>query len=497
MVSHEVKINKLKAALHRAKNLEDTLKMAQGYNHIADFYKQLGLDSEALKNYHLAQELHVKKDTFFVYTTNNIASIHHDLKQYDHARHYLEQSIMVSENIQFSKGLAVANTLLGSVFEKQGDYKKALQYQEQSLKTFKILNDSTGLAVTYESIGSIYEDLGQFNVAYSYFKKAYNYERSYTSNLKINITNNLGDVNRKRKEYEKALSYTQQALELARKTKNSQQEESALKDLARTHADLGDFEAAYRYLSNQNIVKEQDLKHQNAELVSAMQVLYNVKESEAELALLGKQNQINKTRQYAILLFSTAMCLVFIVWLIYLKKRKKQEQKILKYKQKLLRADLDIKIAEEAALKREIDIKISALTNYSLSIAHKNKILSDVSRTLKNLKSRNGEFIKSKLEGLAKDIDLDLSNKDEWAELRSFFGQIHPDFFQNLKSKVLVELSSSELRLCMLLRLNLSSKEIASILHITPDSVRIARYRMRKKLPIDSKSDLQAYLLKL
>ena len=79
----------------------------------------------------------------------------------------------------------------------------------------------------------------------------------------------------------------------------------------------------------------------------------------------------------------------------------------------------------------------------------------------------------------------------------SYFGQIHPNFFSTLKQIVNDKLSSSEMRLCMLLRLNLSSKEIADILHITPDSVRIARYRLRKKLPLESKDDLQDYLLNL
>ncbi|WP_157811716.1 helix-turn-helix transcriptional regulator [Tenacibaculum sp. SZ-18] len=47
----------------------------------------------------------------------------------------------------------------------------------------------------------------------------------------------------------------------------------------------------------------------------------------------------------------------------------------------------------------------------------------------------------------------------------------------------------------MLLRLNLTSKEIAEILNVTPDSVRVARYRLRKKLPISPKEDLVNFML--
>lgn len=497
VIAHETKISSIKKALNHAEQLKDSVKMAQQYVRLANFYKQLDLDSEALKNYHIAQAFYIKKDSFYININNNIASIHHKLKKFDEAKQYLNESVRISTNISYQKGLATATALLGGVAEKQGHYNEALAYQYTSLDIFQSLNDSTGLAMTNENIGSIYEDLEQFDKAYNYFKKAYDFESSETSDLKINILNNLGDVNRKAGRFKKSLEYTQQALNLAKATQNIEQEESGLKDMARAHAEMGKYQEAYNYLSQQNALNDQAFKRRNADLVSAMGVLYRVKEKEAKLHLLNKENQINKTRQVAIIIASCAMFIVFIGWFIYMKKRKKQEQKILKYKQQILQADLEIKIAQEAALKREIEAKISALTNYSLNMAHKNKMLSNVSKTLTNLKSRNADFVKSKIESLAKDIDFDLARGNEWTELMGYFGKIHPNFFEHLKSEVNTELSASELRLCMLLRLNLSSKEIASILHITPDSVRIARYRLRKKLPIDAKADLQGYLLNL
>ncbi|KJD31697.1 hypothetical protein PK35_13125 [Tamlana nanhaiensis] len=492
------KINQLKQALILANKTSDTMLLAKNYIQLADFYKSLGLDSEAIKNYHTAQEFQLKNDSLFVYANNQIAAIHQNLKQFDEAKTYLNESVFLAEKINYKKGLATANAILGSVFEKLGDYNKALQYENNSLSIFKALKDSTGIALTNENIGSIYEDLEQYKLAQTFFEKANTFETDSLSDLKINILNNLGDVKRKQGFILEGLKFSEKALQLALKSGNISQEESALKDLARTYAELNDFETAYSYTTKQQQVSEQELKVHNANLVSAMQVLHNVKEAEAKVALLNQQNQVSKAKQTAIILVSLAVILVFLLWLIYLRKRKKQEQKLLKYKQKLLQADLDIKTAEEEALKREIDIKISALTNYSLKIAHKNKMLTDLSRTLTNLKSRNGEFVKSKLVDLSKAINSDLSNDNEWTELMDFFSQIHPNFFKNLKAQLQDEtLTSSEFRLCMLLRLNLTSKAIASILNITPDSVRIARYRMRKKLPIAQKDDLQAYLINL
>ncbi|MCR8666963.1 tetratricopeptide repeat protein [Aestuariibaculum sp. M13] len=490
----DVKFTNFKSQLKDARFKEDSLVIATIYTKLGDFYLNLGLDSEAVKEYHLAQDYDNNKDTLFVWLNARLAEIHLGFKQFDEAKSFLKESLEVSNYLDYKKGLAKANALLGSVSEKEQRYDDALKYQNRSLELYQTLKDSTGLAITNENIGSIYEDLEQYDVAYRYFLKAFDYAKNSTSDIRNNILNNLGDANRKSGIYDKALFYTEQALSLALQTKNGSQEESALKDMARTYAEMGDFEKAYQNLSNQTITNEQELKRHNAELVSSLQILHEVKERENQLELLSKQNEIIKQRQLVVVLLAVALTVLFFVILVYFKKKKKQEKTILQFKQQLLKADLEKKTSEEKALKREIDIQVSALTNYSLNLAQKNKMLADVSRTLINIKDRNSEFIKSKLESLAKDIDFELSQQNEWSELLGFFGQIHPGFFDKLKAEAIEELSTSDLRLCMLIRLNLSSKDMASILHITPDSVRIARYRMRKKLPLQPKEKLDVFL---
>ncbi len=493
----DLKLRELKNQLKLAEANSDSMLTAQSYINFGDFFNNLKLHSEAIKNYQNYLDIYKTKDSSFVYVQNQLAIINLELKKYEEAIKISLKALEVSEQIKYPKGKATANAILGSVAEKQGNYEKALEYQYISLSIFQISHDSTGLAGINDNIGSIYEDLEQFDFAHQYFKKAQTLAIHSNTNLQINILNNLGDVNRKTGNYDTALYYTEQAFKLAQETDNINQIESALKDFARTYAALGIYDKAYAYLNRQSVVIEEELKRTNFEMVSAMQVLYEVKEKEAEVEILYKQNQINQVRQYIILIVSGVVILSLIAGFLYWKRRRKHEKQILEYRQQLLQADFDKKIVEEAALKREIDIKVSSLTNYSLNIAHKNKRLFDVSRTLLKLKGRNGELVNIKLQQLVEEIESELNNNNEWSELMGYFGQIHPDFFKSIKELASEKLSSSETRLCMLLRLNLSSKEIANILHITSDSVRIARYRLRKKLPLDSKIDLQAYLLNL
>lgn len=59
------------------------------------------------------------------------------------------------------------------------------------------------------------------------------------------------------------------------------------------------------------------------------------------------------------------------------------------------------------------------------------------------------------------------------------------------------DLTPYDLKLCSLLQRNLSSKEIAETMNITPGSVNTARYRLRKKLALRKEADLVIYLSKL
>ena len=75
----------------------------------------------------------------------------------------------------------------------------------------------------------------------------------------------------------------------------------------------------------------------------------------------------------------------------------------------------------------------------------------------------------------------------------SNFEKLYPNFSQSLQ-KFVPGITQNEIKLCALLRLNLSAKEISRLLNITPESVNKSRYRLRKKIGLDSKQDLFVFL---
>ena len=87
-------------------------------------------------------------------------------------------------------------------------------------------------------------------------------------------------------------------------------------------------------------------------------------------------------------------------------------------------------------------------------------------------------------------------NDDEWNQFAIYFDQVHNNFISTLKARF-PGLSSTDLKLCAYLRLNLSSKEIAHLLNISLKGVEISRYRVRKKFGILPEINLYDFLIEV
>jgi AraC family transcriptional regulator, chitin signaling transcriptional activator len=82
------------------------------------------------------------------------------------------------------------------------------------------------------------------------------------------------------------------------------------------------------------------------------------------------------------------------------------------------------------------------------------------------------------------------------AEFEQIFLQMHHGFYEKLL-EISPQLSRSELQLCALLRMNLPSKEIASLLFLSLSTIDQKRHQIRKKLGLESNQSLNNFLINL
>ena len=138
---------------------------------------------------------------------------------------------------------------------------------------------------------------------------------------------------------------------------------------------------------------------------------------------------------------------------------------------------------------------------------HLNRAKLRLKRKYDNFKELEKKYSERKITNLEEDIKkLQIDLKKDLQQLRqsnlktpnllpffSNFEKVYPTFGQSLQ-KIIPDITANELKLCAFLRLNLSSKEISLLLNITSESVNKARYRLRKKMELNSKEDLFIFL---
>lgn len=119
-----------------------------------------------------------------------------------------------------------------------------------------------------------------------------------------------------------------------------------------------------------------------------------------------------------------------------------------------------------------------------------------ISRRKETQLEKNNLKLKSDLKLSLREM---VKNNQQDLEALTFFSdfeKVYPNFTSTLQ-KVIPNITSNELKLCALLRMNLSAKEVSEILNITPESVNKARYRLRKKIGLQAKDDLNLFILNI
>lgn len=173
-----------------------------------------------------------------------------------------------------------------------------------------------------------------------------------------------------------------------------------------------------------------------------------------------------------------------------------------KQQTEILRLEKDKQEKELIELKNqqlllEVEHQGKELASSTMHIVQKSEKLLSIKEKLKHIsQTTNDSKIKPEISELIKNIDKDTLIDKDWEKFELYFNNIHTSFTQSLKEKF-PNLSANDIKMCAYLRMNLSTKEIASILNISARGVEISRYRLRKKMDLENATNLTDFLLRL
>ncbi len=195
---------------------------------------------------------------------------------------------------------------------------------------------------------------------------------------------------------------------------------------------------------------------------------------------------------YAYLFYG--LFVIGIVFLIYravlVRTRKKEEE---------IRLNEERKRQEEMeryqlnCLQEELGNKNSKLMSITMLGVQNNTFLKKIKDAVQEIDTSQSPATKQQVQRLVKDIERQLNDQSGWDNFAEHFNNTCNGFFDRLTEKH-PKLTNSDLRLCAYIRLNLSTKEIASLMNVSSSSVEMAKYRLRKKLELDESVALPYYL---
>lgn len=166
------------------------------------------------------------------------------------------------------------------------------------------------------------------------------------------------------------------------------------------------------------------------------------------------------------------------------------------HQKRLMKAEQEILKLRNERLSEEVKEKNAQLSAALLQTAHKNTSLDKLKKQLLDIgRDKTADATQKKeIRQLVRKIDSELSSEDYWEQFQLNFDQVHQQFSQLLHLRH-PELTPNEIRLCCLLRINMTNREIAAIQNTSLSAVEKSKYRLKKKLRLDKEADLSAYVL--
>lgn len=485
------------------------------------------LSIEALE---LAKLLNYKQGIAFA---NRVIGVAHWVRgNPDLSFRYLLDAEKVYRSIGDSLGLANSMLNLGMVYADRQNHSTSLEKYKESLSLFQSLGKSSRIATTYTKTAEVLIAQEDYNQAYKYLTEALAIHQKEGFLYGISeVDSKLGKLSIARGEYREAISYLLLSVEAGKQRNDHVGAADAYHDIAQCHYLLGELKQAERYLLQSEelaekfslkkvqrdvyytakeiaverglyeravgyydkymLVKDSLFNEEKSNMIASMESQRTYDEQERELAMAQQNLDLLLAERQRDRLMVLALIMALLAFGAF-------GWGMLQRKNRLLvQRDVDLKKAQTLSeeLHTLVADKDRELTSYTLNFVQKNELINNLKDSLNKLKKALQGQHRSQLDALSRQLNEAFKIDEDWEDFRRHFESVHPDLILRL-NKAFPSLTKNEFRLIALLRLNLSSKEISAVLGISPDSVKTARYRLRKKLGLQNQEELFDFLLR-
>ncbi|MEP1032438.1 transcriptional regulator [Ekhidna sp.] len=476
-------------ALQKAIEWDSDLGIARA-NHV------LGVSHWARDNYTVAIEYYLNALKYYDLLNNqrgmaiinmNIGIIYDDLDQTERGKTYYFASEKIIRSLGDSSNLAKVLNNLAVAYRRTHKRDSAFYYYKEVMALRKAMYDSVGIARTYNNIALLFLEKGSDTeredavIAQDNLSSALAYLEEGTDNrLYATINANMGRTLIFLGQLVKAKVHLDVALKLAQKHDFKVIEQWVYQYSVELYKRRNDYKTALEYSSKEVAIDKELRNAEINEQIEELNIKYETAKRERLLAELEKQKAIDEGIKNMLIIGVAAVILIAIL-LIFYSYQKRKKDKVISQLQFQKMSD-------------EINVKNKEIASYTMSFLQKNQLMEELKAQINELKKNSDISTNKELTRINRIVDNTFRSDEEWKTFQITFDQMHDGFFQDLK-RAYPDISNAELKLCALLRLNMNLKESAKILGIAADSVKTARYRLRKKLGLKTEDNLIDFLI--
>ncbi|MHA3789650.1 tetratricopeptide repeat protein [Flavobacterium hauense] len=381
--------------------------------------------------------------------------------------------------------------------EEVNNAKRALNEAITELKTIK---NEEHLAVAYSKLATIAAYEQQHAVAYK------NYSTAFTIFLKANSLNTVMigaefiEYLNKQGKYDEALTIVESIKKAPIFSKiNSEDRLRFDVAAAETYKNTNNHKEAVVGLESAVKLKDSIARTSNKGDVVELQARLQKELQHEKSNILKTKNEVlqkqkeAKTKLTFLYIFASIFFIIIVLLFLrssWLKNRlQKEALRNMNAEKNLIKQQHEHEHEFANAQKEVIEEKERELTSTALRLASYQDNINDIIE-----KCEKGQITDAN--ELKRDLVTLLRQKDYWKQFETRFNNIHPDFSQTLTTRY-TKLTKNDVEFCSLLKLNLSNKEIATLLQISHESAITKKYRIKKKMEINDDTEFEKLLMEI
>lgn len=476
----------------------------------ASAYQSLGMSTPAINIYFNTLEetrkYHMDDMTAIIY--NNLGSSFQHQREYAQADTFFNKAIQINESRKDKQKLFVNYNNLAVTYAKQQNHDKALEYAFLAIHQLDAEKDKDMIMLMQQSIASIYLNRNEPLLALKIIQEVEKYQRQkgqspfliYTYRLLAQIYLHLNRT-------DAALEALQKAKQQADLCHNDKEQVPLLSLFAEIYAEKNEYANAYRNLARAVSIKDSLSDIENRHQFTDIEEMYLAgQERNRQESVAAEQERKKNAIVYTLLIVIIVSLVVMLLRNRLSSARKRAASaESLQEAHRQFEAELQRKEEEKAQLEKQLASQDEMLLQQkremaSLSIQsvqnenYIEKLNEEMKRLLLEINVKETEKRKHIKEIISKINQY--STQSNWEEFRYRFENVHDSFFQKLSAQY-PDLTTNDQHLCALLKLGLSTKEIAAITFKEVRSIESGRNRLRKKLGLSEKEDLAKFLAQI